>query len=259
MLYTGGLENTVLARAAAEYGIEAEYIDIWGHTHSTPDDVARAILASLGAGTSDEEIGRAIEQRQCNTWSRPLDATLVVQEDTGSIALRIPADRSGGSVKLEFGWEGGEIEHHWFWLPELPTLETASIRGREFMAKRVPLPGPLRLGYHTLRVYWMKEPELETFGESKFIVCPKRAHGIDRRLAGVAVSLYGLRSAGNWGCGDFTDLRAAIDALGAGGCRVHRAQSAACDSESRAVQYEPVFAGMLAVPELHLSRCRARG
>ncbi|HLX45246.1 MAG TPA: 4-alpha-glucanotransferase, partial [Bryobacteraceae bacterium] len=210
------MENTVLGRAAAEYGIEPEYTDIWGRVHSTPDPVARAILKSLGAGETDPEISHAIEHRHWNRWSRPLDITVVVRENADSIPLRVPTDRAGASVKLEIAWEGGGVEHHWFWLPELPTLETVSAGDGEFLAKRFPLP-PLRLGYHRIRVYWMKDPELEIFGESKFIVCPKRARGVDGRMAGVAVSLYGLRSARNWGCGDFTDLHAAVDAVASAG------------------------------------------
>ena len=64
---------------------------------------------------------------------------------------------------------------------------------------------------------WMQEPELETFAEARLIVCPARAKGVEQRVAGLAVSLYGLRSARNWGCGDFTDLEAVIDAFAPAG------------------------------------------
>jgi 4-alpha-glucanotransferase len=190
------------------FGIEPEYTDIWGRTHSTSAEVASAILRSLGV----ENVGEALAQGVAQEWSQALDPTLVVAEDADSIRLRIPADRSGASFKLEIEWEGGGIEHHWFWLPELRELGRAAVNGREFIAKRVPLP-PLRLGYHRIRALWMTEP----FSEARLIVCPRQARAPEGRIAGVAVSLYGLRSRRNWGCGDFTDLRALIDTLAPAG------------------------------------------
>ena len=211
---------------AVAYGIEPEYEDIWGLRHQTPDDVARAILHSLGVN----DVAHALDRKAMEEWSRPLDPAIVVREDAASIRLRVPAVRAAGSVKLEIRWESGELEHHWFFLPELSTLETAHADGREFIAKRVPLPHPLRRGYHHLKIYAMQDPQLETLGEARFIVCPARAisvvntradqradTGRDHRVAGVAISLYGLRSARNWGVGDFTDLRAMIDALAPAG------------------------------------------
>lgn len=213
----------IIARAADAHGVEPEYIDIWGRTHTTPEDVTSAILHSLGfpAGTA-EEAERALDQHRAAEWSQPLDQALVVREGEEWIRLRVPADRAGSSVKLEIRWErhGEEhpdLEHHWYWLPELQTLESASAGGREFLAKRLPLPGSLRLGYHDVRLYWVTEPELELFGQARLIVCPKKAYAFEQRAAGVAVSLYGLRSERNWGCGDFTDLRAAIDAFAPAG------------------------------------------
>jgi len=214
------LVNETLARAAAEVGIEPEYTDIWGRRHETPENVSRAILAALGfsaAAGDDAQLEHAVEERAASEWSRPLDPVLVLREDADSIALRIPADRSGASVKLEIQWENGDLEHHWFWVPELRVLEKRSVDGREFIAKRLPLPNPLRLGYHRIQVYWMKEPELEVFGRARFIVCPRKAYQPPKRMAGVGMSLYGLRSGRNWGCGDFTDLAASIDRFAAAG------------------------------------------
>lgn len=179
-------------RAAAAHGIELEYTDIWGNTHQTPDDVLEAILNSAGPETPDPG---------------PLPSTIVVRESAHFLPLRVPPNDSG-SIKLEMQWEGGDIQHHWFWLPELKLMDDG--------AKRLPLPA-LRLGYHRIRVYRMREPALEVIAESHFIVCPDRALSFEGRAAGVAISLYGLRSARDWGCGDFTDLHAAIDSFARAG------------------------------------------
>ncbi len=50
---------------------------------------------------------------------------------------------------------------------------------------------------------------------TRYIVTPERAwtppqHG-DGRSAGIAVSLFGVRSDRNWGCGDFADLLEIVD------------------------------------------------
>jgi len=181
--------------AAAAQGIELEYIDIWGHTHHTPDDVLEAILRSLPPQHSGY-----------------LPPTVVVREHADSLALHLPSNETG-TIKLEIGWEGGDIEHHWFWAPELTYLDDG--------ARRLPLP-PLRLGYHQIRLYRVLNPSLEIFAESRFIVCPARAKSFDggsnKRAAGVAISLYGLRSARDWGCGDFTDLLSAINSFARAGC-----------------------------------------
>lgn len=185
------LRATELRTSAAAHGIELEYIDIWGHTHRTPDDVLEAILNCLPP-LSDGV----------------LPATVVVHENDASLSVRFPVNEAG-TIKLEITWESGDVEHHWFWLPELPNLGDG--------AKRLPLPA-LRLGYHHIRIYRVLNPRLEVFAEARFIVCPARAKSFEGRAAGVAVSLYGLRSSRDWGCGDFTDLHAAIDSFARAGC-----------------------------------------
>ena len=210
--------SEALARAAAESGIEPEYTDTWGRSHSPSQEITGSILGALNVPTgSVEQIGRYLDSRAAAAWSSALDPTVVVREDADALPLRIPAAQAGASVKLEIQWENGDIQHHWFWLPELQNRRQASFGEREFLEKPLPLPKPLRLGYHRVRVYWMKDPELEVFGETRFIVCPERAYNLGRRKAGLAISLFGLRSARNWGIGDTADLRGVIDAFGPSG------------------------------------------
>lgn len=212
-----------LERAATVCGIELEYEDTWGHKHPASDQTLRETLEVLGlSAASEEALETGLAWRELSRWSRPLEPCVVVSEtgpgeEPNWIRLHIPAERSGETVKLEFQWENGDLEHHWFWLPELRELERANLEGSTFVAKRAVLPAALRLGYHHLRLYFVREPELELFGEVRFIVCPRQARRVEGRIAGVALSLYGLRSARNWGCGDFTDLEAAADAFARAG------------------------------------------
>ena len=149
---------------------------------------------------------------------RPIDPrTLQFREDTGHVRLRIPASRNNAPMRLEIAWEKGGREHSWVLLPGLETLERASVEGTEWLVKRVPLPEALQFGYHQIRFMWMQGADLETFAEARLIVCPARAKVVQQRGAGLAVSLYGLRSGRNWGCGDFTDLEAVIDAFAPAG------------------------------------------
>lgn len=63
------------------------------------------------------------------------------------------------------------------------------------------IPSALPSGYHSVTVDGQ---------DSHLIVCPDKMYGTpgNSRVAGIAVSLYGLRSNRNWGVGDVRDLEA---------------------------------------------------
>ena len=192
-------------RGIPDDGIEPDYVDTWGNKHVPSDETRRLILAALGpTGTAT-----------------PLGPTIVVREDAESFPLRVPQEHSGSAVKLEIRWENGESEHHDFSLPDLLEQNPGE--------RLIPLPKPLHLGYHELRVSWdtspewgttpefVTQPETTLSAEAHLIVCPRRARTLEGRAAGVALSLYGLRSARDWGCGDITELCAAIDVFARAG------------------------------------------
>jgi 4-alpha-glucanotransferase len=203
-----------LREAAEAWGVESEYWDIWSKKHRASPEAQAAILASIGVdASSPETLDQAIEEKQWREWSAPLPPTLVVgQGESPALAVvSLPAERAGAIASLEIRWEGGGEQGFDADLAGFPVIEEISLRGRRFVRKQIPLPGGLKIGYHELTF----RSSGESAPPARFIVCPERAHQPEwlhgRRAAGIAVSLYGVRSARNWGCGDFTDLKALVE------------------------------------------------
>ena len=93
-----------------------------------------------------------------------------------------------------------------------------SLDGQSLERRRLRLDPDLPLGYHRLTV----EPG---GGATTLVVTPGRcwlpetlARG--RRLVGLAAQIYLLRSADNWGIGDFTDLRRLVELAASRGAAV---------------------------------------
>ena len=201
-----------LARAAALWGVQSGYWDIWGRYHETRPEVTRAILRSLGVPADDErKLAEAVEARLARDWVRLTPDTLVVSENAPTFPLSTPTGMAGAKAAIEVRWELGGEERYEASLGPLAVTETAGIQGRTYERRQAPLPSALALGYHELRV------SVEGLSSvSHLIVTPDQAWLPERlagggRAAGVAVSLYGLRSSRDWGCGDLTDLENFID------------------------------------------------
>ncbi len=81
-------------------------------------------------------------------------------------------------------------------------LEILTEQGERIALRRGAKAPQLPLGYHQIR----------QGGKTRaLIVTPDRAWQPAGRMAGFGVTLWGLRSNRNWGCGDFRDLRDLID------------------------------------------------
>lgn len=201
-----------LARAAEVSGIEREYWDIWGNHHTASPEGMAAVLGSMGIGSSSKEgLDEAVEKTFCEEWSRLAPATLVSSISDASFPIHIPADFEG-AVQLEIRWEDGSVDSLRMSLKTAEQTGQARLPEGDFTSWRFQIPLDLRLGYHEVRV---SAGGLES-ARTRWILCPDRAYfparlGDNGRTGGIFVSLYGLRSNRNWGCGDFTDLIGLID------------------------------------------------
>jgi 4-alpha-glucanotransferase len=201
-----------LHRAASEWGVEREFYDIFGNHHVASATTEAKILASLGlCVSSTEEVDAARRRHFWEQAEPPLQKTAVISERENAVELTLPAsEKLEGRLELEL--EGGATIHLDSSLDRLTPLRNLELDGKTWTVFRLPLPDETPLGYHTFRLLVDGKPAVE----SRVIVCPDRAYLPQRlehggRIAGFAVTLWGLRSARNWGCGDFTDLHALID------------------------------------------------
>ncbi len=203
-----------IGRAASLWGIQPGYWDIFGNYHATSAEVACGILRSLGVPCgSREELDQAIEERLWKEWSRALPPTIVVSENASprETEIHVPAECSAAEARIQIFCEDGLKHDATAPLASLRDSGRAELRGRRFLKKQLPLPARLPLGYHRMDV-----AAGGLWGSARLIVCPERTYvpeelGNDSRWGGLAVSLYGLRSSRNWGCGDFTDLEELTD------------------------------------------------
>ncbi len=207
-------ESQTLADAACRFGLENEYWDVWGQRHTASRETQTAMLASMGVDARTEEsLLRALEERESRAWRRPLEPTAVLTEGRAphEIAISIAADQAASTAVLEIRFEDGNVLRLPVELSGVAVAAERNVDGRRLVRKTVKLPDALPLGYHELTL----DLDGVRSQATRLIVCPGQVYHPEwletGRAAGLAISLFGLRSERNWGCGDITDLRAVID------------------------------------------------
>jgi len=196
----------LLQQAASLWGLEPEFWDIWGQRHVPEPKTIRAILRSLGVNCdAPDQLARAIEEKTLLEWKRPVPPTLVIT--SGQIPIRVVRHLRSATANVDLRTEDGTESSRAVPLAQCAEGEQGAAGGQEFVELLLCWPEPIPLGYHSLRV-----TVGDSTAECQLISAPERAWIPQKleargRLAGVAVSLYGVRSERNWGCGDLTDLQ----------------------------------------------------
>jgi 4-alpha-glucanotransferase len=203
----------LLDRAAADSGIEPGYWDIWGRHHDTAASAKQTILGALGVAAGDAaELEQSLAAHERREWERLAPPTIVCGESQDQqLPLNLAAESLGEGARLVVHREDGQSSEFQLNLWDLPQAAHIAMDGVTRVRKLARLPVKLPLGYHRVTV--------EAAGVSasvRFIVTPERAWvsphlGRGGRAAGIAVSLYGVRSERNWGFGDFTDLLRVVE------------------------------------------------
>lgn len=200
-----------LLRAAALWRVDPGYWDVWGNYHEAPPDVIRAILTSLGVSAASlAELNQALEDHLWREWTTLASPVQVSCQSAPAVLIRVPRSAEAGAVHAAIALEDGQQRTIDRPLGELAAVRQADLRGRRFLEKCLCF-GSLPLGCHQVQVSLNSADGSSSQARLRLIVAPERAYlppalASGGKRAGLSVSLYGLRSERNWGCGDFTDL-----------------------------------------------------
>lgn len=209
--------DSTLARLAQACGIETGYHDIWGTWHALGDDTARRLLAAMGIDSGDESaLEAALRARHETHWQTLAPPVCVLREhEPMYVPLAYSADAEHSPVAWRIRTEDGSETAGELIPSAHAQMEETDIDGRHCRRCRFCLPVPLPLGYHEATF-----TSAHGSARTRLIVTPKSCHppppaDPERgRPWGIALQLYGVRSARNWGIGDLGDLARAAALCG---------------------------------------------
>src|SRR5262249_56836426 len=149
-----------------------------------------------------------LRRRRQGLWQRLVEpVTLAWDGKPEGVGLRVPARQADDLLSCRLELEAGGTRSWSRSLAELPVKHSAEVEGVAYQVRSLELPGPLPLGYHRLVIELRGKA-----ADSLLLAAPVRSYPPQHPPTwGGFLPVYALRSARNWGAGDFTDLEALID------------------------------------------------
>lgn len=199
----------------AACGIALEYHDIRGQRHEPGVEVKMSLLAAMRLPVdSDEDIVRNLRAMESGQWRHIAAAVLVRRQSDSPIRLILILNEieSDSSVSWELCEESGRRQYGKWEVNAQDYIGEAMVDGTRLMRFEVTLPEPDDLGYHQLNI----ETADGRKTHSTLIVAPGTCYQPSeliegKKIWGVGIQLFSLRSERNWGIGDFTDLHSVIE------------------------------------------------
>ena len=197
---------SALEDLAARLGIEPEFRDARGQPRHVAADVQASLLRAMGVSAGTEaEASQALDAVEREDWQSVLPPVVVVRGNAEPVVIDIVLPAGHGRISWLLQLEDGTRRTGEAEPASLPLTDTRALDGRQLERRRLAIAGELPHGYHRLSLDGHE-------ARTTLIVAPEKCwlpEGIGRgqRYWGVSTQLYLLKSAGNWGIGDFSDLR----------------------------------------------------
>jgi 4-alpha-glucanotransferase len=246
--------TSALEELARRMGIAPNFRDARGNLVRTSASTQRQLLEAMGVHAGDdaqvEEANQALDRA---AWDRPLPPVKILRKDIDPLVVDIVRPTNVGRIRWQLTLENGADLLGELHFTELELIAASSAHGRVLQRRRLSLDADVPMGYHTLVVNpgGHSMSLMVTPAECWF---PELHEG--ERLWGIAAQLYLLRSAENWGIGDFGDLGrlVAIGARkGANVIGLNPLHALFTDDPERASPYSPASRLLLNVLNIDVS------
>jgi 4-alpha-glucanotransferase len=199
------------------YGIASEFIEFSGNVAHIALENRLHILGTMGiAVTSDAHLEQLLRERELAEVEPWLPAALMLDEERPVLSLSLDTGQADAELHWRLFLENagtleGTVRPH-----SLSLCDTVTVAGRTFEKRELTLPR-LPCGYHQLLL-----SSGAVAHDSLLVVAPRQTWQPEcilqgRRLWGLSTQLYSIRSADNWGMGDFADLRQLVTLAAAAG------------------------------------------
>jgi len=203
-----------LTQLALNHGIEPFYWDINGKKHVATEEAKIRILGCMGVAASTEaEIDQSLADYHRSRIDAALSPVLISSESspTVEIAFDCPADRLSTPVE----WEIIDQGRNGSFTPGDCRKADGHDSSHGYEKRVAVLPADLALGYHSIEFQFGGQHR-----RSMLLKSPNECFYPDssRKLFGLALQLYSLRSDRNLGIGDLKDISDAQHDLIESGC-----------------------------------------
>ncbi|WJG07853.1 4-alpha-glucanotransferase [Aliiglaciecola sp. LCG003] len=196
-------------------GVESNYIDAWGKPARVNEQSKSKLLEAMGYQVKDSDaLEKQVEVEFQQMWMSPLNPVQVNREAKDLyITVRLPIELVNDDFELSILCENGDLLSQKFVPIDGDLINTSLIDEIEFQEYLVKIELSLTIGYHTLRL--MAE-DGDIISSMRLIMAPASCYHPEQieqgnKIWGLSVQLYCLRSATNWGVGDFTDLAKLVE------------------------------------------------
>ncbi len=206
------MDTTVIERLARLRGIGDAYHDFRGELRYFSLETKVGLLRAMGCAV-DDPAALAIElgEVEIERWRTLLPPVAAANGNRIGVDLNIPARDFGASLVWTVDLENGDRRTGVISTADCPEVWRGEVAGSWITRRRFELPLELPPGYHELQVRIGGGSSSRCSLILSPPVCYEPPVIIEgRRLWGVAVQLYTVRSHDNWGIGDFSDLKVLV-------------------------------------------------